>query len=53
MTNTFKWITPTKRYPSFNSFNMEPFHPMFYKYIYLLFTTIILIFLGYSLVNNL
>ena len=47
MTNTFKWIKPTKKYPSYNSFNMESFDPMFYKYLYLLLLAFILILLGY------
>jgi len=47
MTNTFKWITPSKKYPAFNSFNKEPFHPMFYKYIYLSLLTIIMLLMIY------
>lgn len=52
MTNTFKWITPTKKYPSYNSFNMGPIHPMFYKYLYLLLLALILILFGYYVTST-
>ena len=51
MTDTFKWISPTKNYPSYNSFNKSTDYYLLscinYKCMYLLWLGLIIILLAY------
>ena len=51
MTDTFKWISPTKNYPSYNSFNKSNDYYLLscinYKCMYVLWLGLIIILLAY------